>query len=114
MVFREGRGEVRDITELSRKEVFSVLLGMFGSQKTRANFVMLCQSYWRERYRDAAQDGENSVMTRRSEYHNAIMATIERINSQIKEPTELQQQVLRRLLGSREEVAQCAKAYLYQ
>lgn len=107
--------------ERSGLEKLNTLLGMFGTEKARDNFISLCEQYYKARTEQvqANNDTENYSRNkkvvysppRRAQIHNAIMEIIGRIATESKNPTAEQAEVLRDF-ASRENVAQAIKEYV--
>lgn len=100
---------------------FKVLLGLFGSDKARENFLALCKEYNSERVSQVVsqEDSENYRRKRpvtysppkRAALHNSIMETISRLATQTKNLTGEQEAALRDF-HSREHVAEAIQAYI--
>lgn len=99
-----------------------VILGLFGSEKARQNFISLCEEYNMERTRSRIlpDDAEGSGLKKakisysppkRAHLHNMIMEIIGKLAIQFENPTPLQKKVLGEL-HSRENVAEAIRAYI--
>ena len=110
------------IKELSGKEKFDIILGLFGTEQARENFISLCQEYYKARMEQAPpiEDAENYRSQRKVGYspprrayvHNIIMETLTRLATESKNLTPVQESVLRDF-HSRDNVAQAIKEYVF-
>jgi|GEM_PF-1189448 len=108
-----------ELQRLSGKERLEVVLGLFGTDVARKNFLDKCRAYNIERKQSVpTSDGKNYQtkgvkysLPKRAFLHNSIMDTISRLGVQTKKLSALQREVLSEL-ASREEVARCIRDYV--
>ena len=113
--------QTNPVEEFSLKAKFEILLGLFGSEKARQNFISLCKEYHKERIRQIIlqDEGENykpkNTITysppKRADLHNKIMEIIGKLAIQLKNTTPLQEATLRDL-SSRENVAEAIREFI--
>ena len=107
--------------ELPPYEKFNILLGLFGTDKARENFLETCKKYLSARIAHETQintsEAENYRPKKitysppqRASLHNAIMDTISRLATETKNPSPEQSAVLSDFY-SREDIAKSIKSY---
>lgn len=80
--------------KFSPKEKFEVLLGLFGNEKARQNFITLCKEYRVERVTQVVSQDQNETFVpkgkeeysppKRADLHNKIMEIIAKLAIQSK------------------------------
>lgn len=110
--------------KISPRKKFEIILGLFGSDKARENFIALCKEYDQERSEQVVLSGDAENYKhgdkkipysppKRAHLHNKVMETIAKLATQSKKLTPLQEAVLRDL-HSRENAAQAIHKYLLE
>jgi len=71
------------------------ILSLFGTDKTRNNFLQLCNQYYGERIRQEASEisGEPVLNSRRSDIHNQIMEIVQKLFLRVMENTPSRKEV---------------------
>ncbi|MBU0998994.1 hypothetical protein KKG24_01650 [Patescibacteria group bacterium] len=113
--------QTNPVEEFSLKAKFEILLGLFGSEKARQNFISLCNEYNVERVKRIILQDQNETFIpkdkvaysppKRADLHNKIMEIISKLAVQSKKITLLQEAVLRDF-HSREYVAEAIKEFI--
>lgn len=106
--------------KMSGREKFEILLGIFGTDKARDNFLSVCREYLASRKSSVkVEDAENYSpeskvrysSPRRAELHNYIMETMTLLATEAKDLTPEEEEALKDL-HSREAMAQAIKEYV--
>jgi len=107
--------------ELSPREKFEVLLGMFGTEKAKEKFLKLCREYFIYKVAPVNEnDSENYKADKKPKYSNPLLSrahdhlkdVFTRLALEYKNPSAVHEQVLREF-QSRTLLGEAVRAYIH-